>query len=166
MRKQHRWRMLTAVVLAGVLLFAAGCGGGGDSGGGGGPSGGQKQVIRLGDMQWQSLWINNAIAGFIIEKGYDYRWRPWRSPPRSCSFAGPGRSGRRDGGLDGNMVDWYNEVIEKGQLLDLGKVMDRTTQGWYVPAYVVHGDPERGIEPMAPDLQVGRGPEAVRSAFR
>lgn len=154
MRKQHRWRMLTAVVLAGVLLFAAGCGGGGDSAGGGGPSGGQKQVIRLGDMQWQSLWINNAIAGFIIEKGYGYPVETVEvtTPIMQLSLV----RGDLDVAMEvwtGNMVDWYNEVIENGQLLDLGKVMDRTTQGWYVPAYVVHGDPERGIEPMAPDLR-------------
>lgn len=151
MRKQYRWRMLMAAALAGVLLAAAGCGGGLD---GGGSPGDQKQVIRLGDMQWQSLWINNAIAGFIIEKGYGYPVETVEvtTPIMQLSLV----RGDLDVAMEiwtGNMVDWYNEVIEKGQMLDLGKVMDRTTQGWYVPAYVVHGDPERGIAPMAPDLR-------------
>ncbi|MFO7274562.1 MAG: ABC transporter substrate-binding protein [Bacillota bacterium] len=151
MRKQYRWRMLMAAALAGVLLAAAGCGGGPD---GGGSPGDQKQVIRLGDMQWQSLWINNAIAGFIIEKGYGYPVETVEvtTPIMQLSLV----RGDLDVAMEiwtGNMVDWYNEVIEKGQMLDLGKVMDRTTQGWYVPAYVVHGDPERGIAPMAPDLR-------------
>src|SRR5699024_11288648 len=30
---------------------------------------------------------------------------------------------------------------------------DDNFQGLYVPTYVIEGDPERGIEPMAPDLK-------------
>lgn len=154
-------RLWTAAALTLVLLATAGCGGagtgpGGDANpGGGGPAGNvQKQVIRFGDMQWQSLWINNAIAGFIIEKGYGY-------PVETVEVTTPIMQvsllrGDLDVALEiwtGNMEDWYTDVTESGKLLDLGKVMDRTTQGWYVPAYVVKGDPERSIAPMAPDLK-------------
>ncbi|HEY8450090.1 MAG TPA: glycine betaine ABC transporter substrate-binding protein, partial [Bacillota bacterium] len=31
-----------------------------------------KEPIKFGDAQWQTLWINNAIAKFIIEHGYGY----------------------------------------------------------------------------------------------
>ena len=34
--------------------------------------GGQKPVIKLHDAEFKSIWINNAIAEFIIEKGYGY----------------------------------------------------------------------------------------------
>ena len=156
-------RIWTAAALALVLLTTAGCVGAGSSpGGDNGNAGGggtqadtaQKQVIRFGDMQWQSLWVNNAIAGFIIEKGYGY-------PVETVEVTTPIMQvsllrGDLDVALEiwtGNMVDWYTEVTESGRLLDLGKVMDRTTQGWYVPAYVVKCDPDRSIAPMAPDLK-------------
>lgn len=151
----------TAVALTLVVLTTAGCGGAGGPGGGeanpdgGSPAGtAQKQVIRFGDMQWQSLWINNAIAGFIVEKGFGY-------PVETVEVTTPiMQVSLLRGDLDvameiwtGNLSDWYAEVTENGKLLSLGKVMDRTSQGWYVPAYVVKGDPERNIAPMAPDLK-------------
>jgi len=156
--------------MLGVLLLAAGCGGKGgtDADNGGSTAGSdKKQVIRLGDMQWQSLWINNAIAKFIIEKGYGYPVETVEvtTPIMQVSLV----KGDLDAALEiwtGNMVDWYIEVTESGKLLDLGKVMDRTTQGWYVPAYVVHGDPERGIEPMAPDLKTVQDLKRYASLFR
>ena len=51
------------------------------------------------------------------------------------------------------MIDWYNEVTASGEMIDLGPTFEKSTQGWYVPRYVIEGDPERGIEPMAPDLK-------------
>jgi glycine betaine/proline transport system substrate-binding protein len=43
--------------------------------------------------------------------------------------------------------------LNEGKVLDLGTTYPDAVQGWYVPTYVVEGDPERGIEPMAPDLK-------------
>jgi len=160
MRIRHRlWRTVTATALVGALLIIAGCGGtgttpGGSSNGGDQTPAAQKQVIKFGDQQWQSLWINNEIAQFIIEKGYGY-------PVETVEATTPiMQVSLEKGDLDvnmevwtGNMVDWYTEVVESGKVLNLGKVMDRSTQGWYVPAYVVKGDPARGIEAMAPDLK-------------
>ena len=47
-----------------------------------------KPTIKLADTQFQSLWINNAIAGFVIENGYGYlnsrqtcRAGIWRADP-------------------------------------------------------------------------------------
>lgn len=164
MSRNPLWRSITAVLILGVLLVAAGCGG---KGGSGDTDAAEKQVIRLGDMQWQSLWINNAIAGFIIENGYGYPVETVEvtTPIMQVSL----EKGDLDAALEvwtGNMVDWYHKVTESGKVLDLGKIMDRTTQGWYVPAYVVHGDPERGIEPMAPDLKSVQDLKRYATLFR
>jgi glycine betaine/proline transport system substrate-binding protein len=40
--------------------------------------------------------------------------------------------------------------VKSGQLVDLGNPCDPSTQGWYVPKYVIDGDPARGIKPVAP----------------
>jgi len=43
--------------------------------------------------------------------------------------------------------------MARGTAIDLGPNFPDSTQGWYVPTYVIKGDKERGIEPMAPDLK-------------
>jgi glycine betaine/proline transport system substrate-binding protein len=52
-----------------------------------------------------------------------------------------------------NCKEWWDEVQAKGTVVQLSVNYDGGTQGWYVPSYVVKGDPERGLEPMAPDLK-------------
>ena len=52
-----------------------------------------------------------------------------------------------------NLMEWYNEVTDSGEVVDVGDVYETSTQAWYVPRYVVEGDAERGIKPMAPDLK-------------
>src|SRR5699024_2255732 len=43
--------------------------------------------------------------------------------------------------------------IELGEMEDLSTNFNDSDQGLDVPTYVMEGDPERGIETMAPDLQ-------------
>jgi len=110
-------------------------------------------AIKFGDLQWQTIRINNAIAMFIIEHGYGY-------PVESVMLSTPVmQASLPKGDIDVsmemwryNIIDWYNEVISKGTVLDLGTLFETATEGWYVPRYVVEGDAERGIMPMAPDL--------------
>src|SRR5699024_2512666 len=47
----------------------------------------------------------------------------------------------------------YQESIEEGDVIELSVNFDDNVQGLYVPAYVIEGDEERGIEPLAPDLR-------------
>ncbi len=114
----------------------------------------EKRAIRFADTQFQTLWVNNAIAGFVIEHGYGYPVETIEvsTPVYQQSLA----SGELDVMMElwrMNIIDWYNEVTESGQVIDLGETFERSTQGFYVPRYVIEGDPERGIEPMAPELR-------------
>ena len=146
----YKWLgiILTASVVMGMALMA-GCGTADDPG-----AGEDKEPIVLGDTQFQTLWINNAIAEFIIEEGYGY-------PAETTTISTPiARQSLRTGEIDVwmelwrfNDMDWYNEAIESGDIIDLGPIYDTSTQGWYVPRYVIEGDEERGIEPMAPGLE-------------
>ncbi|NMC54762.1 MAG: ABC transporter substrate-binding protein [Chloroflexi bacterium] len=114
----------------------------------------EKEVIRFGDQQWDTLWINNAIAGFIIEHGYGY-------PVETVELTTPvALQSIETGDIDvimelwrANIMEWYNRVTAEGIVVDLGNSFDVSTQGWYVPRYVIEGDAERGIEPLAPDLK-------------
>ena len=138
---------MTAVLIALLvgMVALAGCGEAGDAD--------DKEAIVITDTQFQTLWINNAIAEFIIEEGYEY-------PVEIVSASVPVmnqsiRTGESDLHLElwrFNMMEWYTEATESGDVIDLGPIYDTARQGWYVPRYVIEGDEERGIEPMAPGL--------------
>jgi len=68
--------------------------------------------------------------------------------------------GLREGDINVYMEVWtdnlypaYDEAIEDEEVYDLAVNFDDNVQGIYVPTYVIEGDEERGIEPMAPDLK-------------
>ncbi|MBA7703179.1 hypothetical protein ES703_111961 [subsurface metagenome] len=60
-----RWLLLCTALLMTVSLVA-GCG----------PAAEEKPTLKFQDTQFESQWINNAIAEFIIEKGYGYPVEP------------------------------------------------------------------------------------------
>ncbi len=143
--------ILIAVLLIGTFAII-GCGASDDADDPG--ASGDREPIVIIDNQWQSLWINNAIAEFIIEEGYDY---PVETVTVTTSVA---RQSLRTGDAHVhtelwrfNDYDWYTAATEAGDVIDLGPIFDTSTQGWYVPRYVVEGDEERGIEPKAPGLE-------------
>ena len=113
-----------------------------------------KKVIKFSDQQWESLWINNAIAMFIVKHGYGY-------PVESVVVSSPiMMQSLPEGEIDVamelwrvNFIDWYQSVTSSGKVLDLGPTFEKSIQGWYVPRYVIEGDAERNIEPTAPDLK-------------
>jgi len=52
-----------------------------------------------------------------------------------------------------NIRELYDESIDSGEIIEVSMNFDDNEQGFYVPTYVIEGDPDRDIEPMAPDLQ-------------
>lgn len=149
------WRKSLTVALALTLTVLAGCGGGTKpSEPGSGSEGTAKQTFKMADTQFQSLWINNAIAKFIIENGYGHTVEVVEMTTPIM------QQGLEKGEVHimmelwrANVMDWYNEVTKSGKVLDLGDTFEKSTQGWYVPRYVVEGDAERGIKASAPDLK-------------
>ena len=113
-----------------------------------------KAPIKFSDTSFQTLWINNAIAKFIIENGYGYPVEIIEMT--TAVFQQSLANGDTDVHMElwrANLMDWYNEVTASGDVIDLGDTYEKSTQGFYVPRYVIEGDPDRGIEPMAPDLK-------------
>lgn len=114
----------------------------------------EKETITFADTQWQSLWINNEIAMYIIENGYGF-------PTESVTMTTPvmQQSLIEDDAQVlmevwyANIQEWWDGEREAGTIVGLGDVFESSAQGFYVPRYVIEGDEERGIEPMAPDLK-------------
>ncbi len=115
---------------------------------------GTKDVIRFHDGQWQSLWINNALAMYVIENGYGYPVESIEGTTVTMQVALP------RGDLDVNMEMWrvnrpiwVDEQVSLRKIVDLGQIFEFQGQGWYVPTYMIEGDADRGIEATAPDLK-------------
>ena len=122
------------------------------------------RTIVLGDAGWESLGINNRIARQIIERGYGYRADIFTEEEDRV------REGLGTGAVDVLMEYWIYDRDEYGRLLSSGVYAEmaenfRGREGIWVPAYVIEGDAERGIEPMAPGLKTVRDLAAHAELF-
>lgn len=112
------------------------------------------QPVVFLDFSWDSVQVHNRIAGFILEHGYGM------SVDYLFADTIPGMLALRRGDAQltmeiwpDNIIDIWETALRRGELVDLGLNFPDAPQGWYVPTYMIEGDPERGIEPMAPDLR-------------
>lgn len=114
---------------------------------------GSGKEIVFADAGWDSIKFHNAVAGLIAEELYGYTWR---EVPGSTTVL---HEGLIKGEIDIHMEVWtdniatYETDLAEGKFHDLGVNFDDNYQGLYVPRYVIEGDSERGIEPIAPDLK-------------
>ncbi|WP_407270559.1 ABC transporter substrate-binding protein [Radiobacillus sp. PE A8.2] len=128
-----------------LLIFLTACGGADET---------EIETITLADAGWDSIRFHNSIAQFIIENGYGY---DTEVKPGSTAAT---IQGLREGDINVYMEVWtdnvrevYEEATEAGDFETVSTNFNDNTQGLYVPAYVIEGDEERGIEPLAPDLR-------------
>lgn len=139
---------LLLTVLLIFTLTMAGCGGVQDTGD-------RKGKLVLADVSWDSIKVHNRIVGFILEKGYGYP-----KPQYTFGETLPMLQGLTRGNVDIYMEVWkdnfeeaWEDALQGGTIKDLGSNYPDAPQGWYVPTYLIKGDPGRGIKPMAPDLK-------------
>lgn len=114
----------------------------------------QKPTLILSDAGWDSIRIHNAIASTIIEEGYGY-------PTEVIAGSSPiVVRGLEQGDIDicmevwtDNILEIYEPALKSGDIVELSINYDDNAQGLYVPTYIIEGDPEKGIKPLAPDLK-------------
>ncbi|WP_331445584.1 glycine betaine ABC transporter substrate-binding protein [Natranaerobius thermophilus] len=111
--------------------------------------------LTFADAGWESIRVHNYIAGIILEEGYGGYRQDIMSGSTPVTF-----TDLRGGGIDIYMEVWkeniqeeYNEALEKGEIQVLSINFDDNFQGLYVPTYVIEGDEDRGIDPIAPNLE-------------
>ncbi len=134
-----------------ILVFAlAACG----SSSTGGEGTGAKGTLIFADAGFDSLSFHNAVAQTIVEGGYGYETdiMPGSTPATLEGLA--------NGDIDiymeiwtDNVIDQYSAMLEDGSVVEMGSNYADNAQGLYVPTYVIEGDADRGIEPVAPDLK-------------
>lgn len=132
--------LLAVFCLAGAL---AGCG-----------SAKEPKTIAFADVGWDSILLHNAVAGTIAKEVFGF------SDYREVSGSTPiTHEALLKGEIDVHMEIWtdnlsnYQNDLQNGLFVEQGVNFDDNIQGFYVPRYVIEGDPERGIEPVAPDLR-------------
>lgn len=110
--------------------------------------------IVFADAGWDSIRVHNYIARTIIEEGLGY------DTDETTGSTAATIQGLREGDIHAyteiwtdNIKEAYEEAIESGDIKKVSTNFDDNDQGLYVPTYVIEGDPDRGIEPMAPDLR-------------
>lgn len=112
----------------------------------------EKPTITLMEGNWTSVLVLTEILdqiiselGYPVERTYGYGPIIWAAMDK--------------GEIDIAPEIWFparepeiKPFLDKGNI-ELAGVIFTGGNGWFVPRFVVEGDPARGIEPMAPDLK-------------
>lgn len=126
----------------------------------------KNKTIILADADWDSIKFHNAVAAFIMEKGYGYK-ADVIGGSTAITF-----TGLRKGDIDAYMevwsdnLDFYGEALESGDVIEVSTNFDDNAQGLYVPTYVIKGDEARGIKPIAPNLKTVKDLAQYKDLFK
>ena len=128
-KRKSNWKRALLVVTALMLVVSvfAGC-----------TSAPEKKMdITMADTQFDSLWLLNATAEYILEKGYGYNVETIETttPIAQVSLA--------EGDIDiwmelwqQNWQDHYDEVTAAGKIENLGEAYEGGPQFWIIPQWV------------------------------
>ncbi|UHL63585.1 ABC transporter permease subunit [Paralcaligenes sp. KSB-10] len=110
--------------------------------------------IRFASQNWESAEFTMNVLQQILQKAYDCKTETVPGTPAATETA------LVQNDLQVVAEEWTGRsaIIEQGIKSGAVRVVGNTLkggaeQGWYVPYYLVHGDPERGIKAAAPNLK-------------
>lgn len=114
-----------------------------------------ERPIRFAGNDWASNSFHVAVASHVLAKGYGCKAVavPGTTQPLLNALA--------KGDIDVNMELWKDNNVEiwekmekSGRALETkGVSIQGAVQSWWVPRYLVEGDPKRGIKAKAPGLR-------------
>ncbi|WP_226376922.1 ABC transporter substrate-binding protein [Oceanobacillus halotolerans] len=134
------------IVMLTMLIVLSACGNTNEEG--------EQDKVILAGGEWDSIIFHNNIAKIILEDGYDYDVEIITGSTAALI------QGIRQDEINIFMELWtdtmkemYEEGTEAGEIETVGLNFEAEESGFYVPTYVIEGDAERGIDPIAPDLR-------------
>lgn len=150
-------KKLIALILAAISIFAlAGCG----SSNGGAGDGKEKTTISFADVGWDSIKLNNALAGLVAEAVFGYTWQ---ETPGSTPIS---HEALMKGEIDVHMEEWTNNIpsyapdLDDGKFTEVGINFDDNYQGLYIPRYVADAYPElKSVQDLAEHAHLFPDPE-------
>ncbi len=166
--KHNRWivlSMIMALVLVVPLAFA--CTQAAEEGA---AESDARGTLYLVDQDWNGQLVTTAVAQILLEQEMDHTVATKFAPADSA----PLFIGLEKGDFHWACCNWpsYSAALieeyvdgEGAQVERMGPVGIKGETGWYVPSYVVEGDAERGIDPVAPDLKTVGDLNQYRSVF-
>ncbi|UBM23460.1 ABC transporter substrate-binding protein [Pseudomonas sp. p1(2021b)] len=113
----------------------------------------ERTPIHFGAIGWESGALTTEILRLIVEHGYGYPTDTLPGSTVSMEVA----LARND--LQVIAEEWagrspaWVKAEQAGQVFALGDTVKNAEEGWWVPAYVIKGDPARNLAPQAPDLR-------------
>ena len=118
-----------------------------------GGAGAAEKVITYAEPNWMSTLFVNQIMKVILEKGYGYKAEPVEAT--NVALVNELCNDKLDihTYIAELSFETYIALRDAGKLVEWGSIHDDGMQGVYVPAYMIKGDKERGIEPITPDLK-------------
>ena len=122
--------------------------------------------IHFGDITWESGSFITEVLRLITEKGYGVE-----------TDTLPGSTVSLEAALAKNDIqvigeEWagrspvWLKAQAEGKVFGLGDIVKNASEGWWVPEYVVKGDPEKGIKAVAPDLKSVSDLARYKDVFR
>ncbi|UYO93702.1 glycine betaine ABC transporter substrate-binding protein [Pollutimonas sp. M17] len=126
----------------------------------------QGRPVKLADLNWESATFTTHVVAKLLSAGYGCQTEVVPGTPAALESA----LVQDDVQVIAEIWSGRSPIIEKalrqGQIQIVGDTLaGGAEQGWYVPDYVVHGDPARGIEAMAPDLKGWQDLPRYKSLF-
>ncbi len=130
-----------------LVLLAAGCGG-------------QKPVIKIHDGEFRSNSLNNAIAEFVIVEGYGYPVETVVLTTIALQEAmQTGDIDLRMEGWQQNYIDWYDDQVQRGNIVNLGMTYEGGPQFFVIPTWVAEQYNIRTIFDMKEHWELFKDPD-------
>jgi glycine betaine/proline transport system substrate-binding protein len=124
------------------------------------------EAIRFADQTWESATFTTHVIRRLLDDGYGCKTEIVPGTPAATESA------LAQNDLQIIAEQWsgrspiITKAIEAGNVRVVGDTLiGGAEQGWYVPDYLVHGDPARGIKPLAPDLNSWQDLPRYKSLF-
>lgn len=155
-------KTLLSFILASTLaLTLVGCGNDtGTSGSGANAAPKEKTAITFADVGWDSIKLNNALAGLVAEEVFGYTWQ---ETPGSTPIS---HEALIAGDIDVHMEEWtdnipaYQPDLEAGKFTELGINFNDNYQGLYIPRYVADAYPDlKTVKDLAKHPELFPDPE-------
>ena len=150
---RSKWtRVPLAALLALTLVAGLACEDGGDD-----AQSDERGTLYLVDQDWNGQLVTTAVAQILLEQEMGHTVATKFAPADSA----PLFIGLETGDFHFVCCNWpsysadlLDEYVnaDGGTVERMGTVGISGETGWYVPSYVINGDAERGIAPVAPDL--------------
>ena len=136
-------KTLSILLAAAMLLALTACGGGSGGDTSGAAAGGaEKTSITFADVGWDSIKLNNALAGLVAESAFGYKWQ---ETPGSTPIS---HEALIKGEVDVHIEEWTDNIssyapdLKAGKFTELGINFNDNHQGLYIPRYVAEEHPE------------------------